>query len=286
MVSNYLEWLEAQVEAQLYSKETLIQRRSKFGRLAKELCGDYFEKEMEIPQSKLIELRDKMSATPGAADNFIKAIRSMYTWACDRKICDVNPATGIAKINKGKGGATPWKLDDVKTFIARHPEGTEAHLCLMIFLFTLCRIEDAVILGREHEFMRDGIKGIGWQPAKKGSAFVAIPLVDKLFKATRHRKVQGKTYLLSEWGQPFKSKEGLRQKFRQWCNKVDLHHLSSHGIRKGGAQIIAELGHSQYQIMSIHGHTQAKISEIYTKDVERWKLAYSVPRPIPCGTHF
>jgi integrase len=148
-----------------------------------------------------------------------------------------------------------------------------AHLCLTLFMFTACRISDAIKLGRTHEFERAGIKGLGWQPTKKGSAFVEIPMLPPLFTATRVMTVQGPTYLLTEYGTPFKSPEGLRNRFRKWCDEAGLNHLSSHGIRKATGNLLAQEGASQYQIMSIHGHTQAKTSEVYTKGVERWRLA-------------
>jgi hypothetical protein len=39
------------------------------------------------------------------------------------------------------------------------------------------------------------------------------------------------------------------------------------------AELLAELGCSQYEIMAILGHSEAKTSEVYTRRVERWKLA-------------
>ena len=43
-------------------------------------------------------------------------------------------------------------------------------------------------------------------------------------------------------------------------------------FRKAAGHLLAQEGCSQYQIMSIHGHTQAQTSEIYTKGVERWRM--------------
>ena len=59
----------------------------------------------------------------------------------------------------------------------------------------------------------------------------------------------------------------------QWCKQAGLAGLSAHGIRKGLAELLAELGCSQYEIMAILGHSEAKTSETYTRRVERWKLA-------------
>lgn len=265
---QYLAWLEDQVDKGQYAEATLIQRRSKFKQLE-----EYEDYSLDMPQEQLLNIRDHMAAQPGSADNFIKAVRAMYAWAIDRKHTQVNPAVGIGKINKGQGGAIPWTVADLQKYRECHAPGTMAHLCLSLFMFTACRISDAIRLGRGNEFERSGIKGLGWQPVKKGSAYVEIPMLPPLINATRSMTVQGPTYLLTEHGKPFQSPEGLRNRFRKWCDQAELNHLSSHGIRKATGNLLAQEGASQYQIMAIHGHTQAKTSEVYTKGVERWRLA-------------
>lgn len=275
LVTEYLTWFKAQVKGGVYSPDTLKQRKSKLAKL--DSCGDYA---MNMPQAELLKIRDTMSDTPGSADNFIKSMRAMYTWAVDRRLCDVNPATGIGKLNPGMGGAKPWTIDNLQAYRDAHPPGTPAHLCLTLFMFTACRISDAIVLGCADEFNQGGIRGLGWQPKKKGSAFVKIPMLPPLFKATRAAKVQGNTYLLTEYGHSFRSPEGLRNRFRKWCDDAGLYDLSSHGIRKAAGHLLAQEGCSQYQIMAIHGHTQAKTSEIYTKGIERWKLAVDAMRTL------
>ena len=61
--------------------------------------------------------------------------------------------------------------------------------------------------------------------------------------------------------------------FKRWCHDAGLGHLSAHGVRKGLAEVLAEMGSSQYDIMAILGHSEAKTSEVYTRRVERWNLA-------------
>ncbi len=262
-------WLKEQVAAGAVSVLTLKKRHGLLEKLRAD-CGEY---NMAIPQSYVVKLRDEMAQTPASADSMVGAIRSMYKWAISRGIVDVNPAIGVGNIDRGKGGATPWTLDDLKKYRNHHPKGSTAHLCLTLMMFTACRISDARWLGREHEFERDGIRGLGWQPSKRGSAYVEIPMLPPLFKATRSVKVQGKSYLLTERGKQFASSGALGQRFRKWCDAAGLPNRSSHGIRKAAGHLLAQQGCSQYQIMTIHGHTQAQTSEIYTKGVERWKMA-------------
>jgi integrase len=273
---KYLAAMEDLVKNELMSPDTLKQRRSFLVRLANEY-GDY---SIDMPPEKLIEYRDSMASTPGAADNMVKTIRAMYVWAIERGICDLNPAATVGKINPGKGGAKPWTIEDLKKFKQAHPPGTTAHLALTLFMFTACRISDAVRLGRRNEIEIDGVRAIRWQPKKKGSAEVIIPMMPPLYRASRAANVLGETYLLTDYGKPFKSPEGLRNRMSKWCDQAGLKGLSSHGIRKATGHLLAHEGCTQYQIMTIHGHTQAKTSEVYTQGVERWRLAADAMRKL------
>ncbi|MBR9779823.1 MAG: tyrosine-type recombinase/integrase [Rhodospirillales bacterium] len=276
LVGSYVENLEAMVEAGLASVLTLKQRRS----LLKELCNRtnsdgrrFGQYRMDMPTFEIVKAHEALATTPGKADNMLKAVRAMYKWSCLRGITRVNPATGVSRFNINRGGARPWTVDDLRQYRAIHLPGTSAHLCITLFMFTACRISDAYRLGRGNEFTRDGVLGLGWQPQKKGSSYVEIPILPPLFKATRATTVQGNAYMLTEYGQPFKSAEGLRNRFKKWCLEADLPDLSSHGIRKAAGKLLAEEGCTQYEIMSVHGHAEAKTSETYTSGAERWRLA-------------
>ncbi|SDR34858.1 tyrosine-type recombinase/integrase [Pseudovibrio sp. Tun.PSC04-5.I4] len=269
LIYCYLENLGQDVKEGVYSQATLKQRENLLSRLH----SDYGDYDLNMPQTAVVQIRDGMRATPGAADNMTKALRSMFTWGGSVGHCTSNPAVGVGKLNRNSKGATPWTIDDLKKYRQVHPPGTTAHLCLTLFMFTACRISDAIWLGRELEFERSGILGLGWQPRKKGSAYVEIPMLPPLLQATRAAKIQGKTYLLTEHGQPFASPESLRNRFKKWCDVAGLANRSSHGIRKATGHLLAQEGCTQYQIMTIHGHSEAKTSEIYTEGVERWNLA-------------
>lgn len=268
LVNLYFEHLEKRVTAGTTSPKTLKKKRNLLNRLI-----DDPDRMMAIPQEKLIEMKDGMAATPAQADAFIEAVAVMYDWAMKRKHVRSNPARGIEKVYEKGEGATPWKAADVKQFFAKHKLGTKPHVAMSILLWTGCRIEDTTILGRSNECLIDGIEALRWQPSKKGSTEVVIPLLPPLKEATRAPKVQGATYLLGRGGKPYASGDSASAMFKDWCVAADLSHLSAHGVRKGLGELLAELGCSQYEIMAIHGHSEAKTSEVYTRRVERWKLA-------------
>ncbi|GEM92476.1 integrase [Cereibacter sphaeroides] len=277
LVGRYLTHLESLVEAKLASLLTLRQRRSQLRRFCEmptEDGGTYGEYDFRAPRSAIIAARDQWRHKPGEADNLVKSISAMYRWAIDEaEIATENPAVGIKKLNKGGGGAAAWTADDLKRFREAHPFGTTAHLWLTLQMFTACRIDDARKLGRSNEIDRGGTLWLEFQPGKKGSAPVSIPMLPPLLKAARAQKVQGATYLLTAAGKPFSTAESLRNRVQKWCAAAGIEGKSSHGIRKAAAELLAEAGCTQHQIMALMAHTQAKTSEIYTKGAQRRLLA-------------
>lgn len=278
LIAAYLDHLQAEVEAKLKSPSTLKQRRSQLTRLCSIPDKDgtpYGDLHFDMPQAAFVKVRDHMVRTPAEADNTMKAVRAMYEFAVERKDygIDANPAKGIRKIHISKGGAKPWTAADLKAFRDVHPAGSTAHLWLTLLMMTGCRIGDARLLGRKHEVQRDGITWLEWQPGKKGSAPVTLPLAPPLFRATRAMTVQGDTYLLSERGRPFGTVESLRQRVRRWCDAAGLPERSSHGLRKALAELLAEVGCSDHQIMSVLAHTNPNTTAIYTRGAKRRILA-------------
>lgn len=277
LVGRYLEFLGNMVQAGQMSAATLKQRRSVLTRLCDFTDDDgtrYGHCDMDAPTAAFVKIRDAWASTPGAADNLIKSVKAVYTWAIERGEATNNPAAGIAPINRNpKGGAVAWSIADLNAFKEAHPEGTTAHLWLTIQAFTACRIGDAIWLGRDQEVKRQGQTWLEWQPRKKGSAPVSIPMLPQLYKATRLSNVVGPAYILNEKGKPFSSSEALRVRVQRWCTAAGLEGRSSHGVRKAVAELMAQSGCSQHQIMAVMAHTQARTSEVYTKGVQRRFLA-------------
>lgn len=277
LCGRYLDFLGKMVEAGQMSAATLKQRRSVLTRLCDHTDPDgdrYGNCDMDAPASAFVAIRDAWADHPGAADNLIKSVRAVYKWAMERGEIGHNPAAGIGAINLNpKGGAVAWTPADLRKFKQRWEPGTTAHLWLTIQAFTACRIGDAIWLGREQEVTRQGQIWLDWQPRKKGSAFVSIPMLQPLYEATREAKIIGPSYLLSDKGKPFASVEALRVRVQRWCEAAGLPGRSSHGIRKAMAETMAEAGCSQHQIMAVMAHTQAKTSEVYTRDANRRIMA-------------
>lgn len=277
LVARYLDFLGRMVAAGQMSAATLKQRRSVLTRLCDMTDEDgdrYGGNDMDAPAGAFVAARDAWAAHPGAADNLIKSVRAVYAWAMERGEIGHNPAAGISAINRNpRGGAVPWTAADLRRFKAAHPPGTTPHLWLTLQAFTACRIGDALWLGRGQEVAAGDQVWLEWQPRKKGSAPVSIPMLPPLWQATRAARVVGAAYLLAETGRPFTSVEALRVRVQRWCTAAGLEGRSSHGVRKAVAELLAEMGCTQHQIMAVMAHTQAKTSEIYTRGANRRILA-------------
>lgn len=266
--TKYLEHLKKRVEAGLSSPKTLKKKRNLLERFTGET-----DRIAVIPQTKLNEMRDEMMATPSQADAFIEAISVMYEWAIKAGHIDTNTAKGVDKIYTKGSGATPWTASDVKQYFKQHRLGTKAHVCLSILLWTGCRIEDTIILGRQHECTIEGVEAIRWKPLKKNSTEVAIPLMPMLKESVRAPTVQGMTYLVGRGGKPYASGDSASATFKVWCRQAGLEELSAHGVRKALAELLAELGCTEYEIMAILGHSESRTTQVYTRGAERWRLA-------------
>lgn len=273
LVTKYFIHLEKNVEAGLYSAKTF----KKTKQALEKLKTRYFEYVPILPTKHIIKLRDEKRNTPAAADDMVEKIRVMYKWALDQGYVDHNPAIGVPKIYRKGKGALPWSLEDVYQFTSHHKKGTNAHLAITLLLFTACRIEDLTLLGPEHiQTVKDYDSGkttkiLAWQPLKKGSSFVQIPIVGPLWKEIKGIKTG--TFLVNSKGKPYSSGDTMSATFSDWAIDAKLKSRTAHGIRKGVGKLLAEIGCTQYEIMAIHGHSEAKTSETYTKDAERLKLA-------------
>ena len=113
-------------------------------------------------------------------------------------------------------------------------------------------------LGSNNEALRDGRRYLEWQPSKKVSAFVSIPL-GEIFSKELAFHDERDTCLLTELGKPFASSGSLDNRVRKWTiaaglcidakdeegnpkyvgkgKREDVQKLtrSQHGIRKGVA---------------------------------------------------
>lgn len=157
---------------------------------------------------------------------------------------------------------------------------------------------------------------IRFQPSKRGSSEVQLPLPWDFMLEAANLPADAADYLLTEKGTPFTSSGSLDNAVRKGiiaaglCEPVldDESNLvrekngkpkmratrSQRGIRKRRAAQIAEASGSAYEVMSYLSHSDPKTAAIYTNRMNRAELAFlraeaaaearSVPGPENRGT--
>lgn len=276
LVRDYLDWVEAQVTAGQMSALTLKQRRSLMARSLNtlDITGERLGAlHVELPSEAFVMIRDGWGSRTAQADNALKAFSAAYKWAIERGRIQVNPLVGVRRVHITKGGAVAWTAADLKAFLKQHGPGSPARRWLFLALFTACRIGDVILLGRRHEEIRGDQVWLDWQPSKKGSAFVSIPIAPQLLSELRLAKIEGPAYLLTTHGKPYKTPESFRRMVQAWTGQAGLTGRSQHGVRKAMGELLAEAGCSQHQIMAVMAHTKPTTSAVYTQNADRRRLA-------------
>ena len=178
---------------------------------------------------------------------------------------------------------------------------------------TAGRIGDTHLLGEQHLQVSNDVTYLAWQPSKKGSKPVRVPLSEDFLHELQGEIVPGRPFLLTEYGTPFTSSGSLDNRIRKWISSAGLSEVSvnadgskvtkatrsQHGLREARAEEIAEHGGSEYEVMAALSHSEPKTSATYTKNVRRNALAEqaikrihdaqnneSVPPPKKRGTRF
>jgi integrase len=95
-------------------------------------------------------LRDRRADKPGAANNRLKYLSVMLSWAVERNLMRATPCRDVKHLHDATDGYHTWSPDEVKQFEAHHKVGTKAHLALALMLYLGVRRGDAVRLGKQH----------------------------------------------------------------------------------------------------------------------------------------
>lgn len=240
-----------------------------------EIAQDHGSKQVATMQARHVrKLRDAKAATPAAANQRIKALRALFSWATEAEETSSNPTIGVKKLQYRSSGHHTWTDDEIQKFYDRHPIGSQARLALDLLRYTTGRREDGPRLGRQH--VRDG--RVRFRQAKnehRNPIDIDIPLHPALAESIAAANVSGNmTFLLTEFGKPFTA-NGFGNKFKDWCRQADLPHCSAHGVRKATSTALANSGATAHEIMSITGHQTLDEVERYTKAANRKKMADS-----------
>ena len=218
------------------------------------------------------------SGAPEAAHTRLKALRHLLDFGVSRGHIKENvardPAVVIAnRAIKGRtGGHRTWTAKEINRYFDAYRLGTPEHLRMCVFLYTGARVSDAAMLGPVHE--RNGV--LTWTETKDKERLgktTSVPILPPLRAAIDATRTGDLVYIVGDQGRPYGVKS-LSQRFVKDARAVGLDKgLSPHGVRKAGATFAANAGASTYELMAMYGWTTTKQAEIYTRDVDRPRLA-------------
>lgn len=226
-------------------------------------AGDLPWQKMQRRHVRLI--RDGFRENDEDANGILKALRQMLAWGIDVGDLDVvNPASLVPYFASAGRGRHSWSIAEARQYEARHPLGTTARLCYDMALYTLQRLSDVAVLGPRHEEEPGWWHFTQYKNRNRHPVDLWLPIHPALQQSISLTPTGADTYLITAFGEPFSTK-GLGNKVRQWCDEAGLPQCSLHGLRKGGAAILAEHGSSDEFLQSVGGWTTKKEVSRYTK---------------------
>jgi integrase len=219
-----------------------------------------------IDRADIAAGRDRRAKTPAQANNFLKAMRGLFQWACEAQLIATDPTLGLKGVSLKSEGFHVWTDEEIARFESRWPVGTRERLAIAVLLCTGLRRGDAARLGRQH--IRNGVILLR---AEKTKTQVAIPILPEL-QAVLDASPTGDLALIARYdGAPF-TKESFGNWFKDACKAAGVPG-SAHGLRKAGATRAAENGATEKELNAIFGWTGNKMASHYTQTADRARLA-------------
>lgn len=253
--------------------------------------------DVNLPKKAFVHIMDSFGARTGAADTCLKALKAAFIWGEDRGFPEDSPVHRVASPHTGKGGAKAWSEEDEAKFLAKHGRGTMARRWFYLSKNTAGRIEDIVVIGPKNLKLKrnNGRAYLGWQPKKKGSKYVFVPLMPELAEELELGDWHEEVFILTADARPFASKNSLGNRIAKWVVQAGLTRdvevenkkkpgettlekrasRSQHGVRKATAHELAQSGANVYEIAARLSHSDFKSSAPYVQDVDRERLAES-----------
>lgn len=232
--------------------------------------------------------KDVRALTPGAAQNRLKAWRSILKYAVEEGWIGSDPSQGV-KVQRGE--VVPhrqWKDSEIATFRAYWPVGTMERTAFEVIYWTGARCVDAVTLGWQNVdadgwlgFVQEKTGGPATCPIKTLPAWASAMAVDHaaLLEALPSDRL---IWIVIGTGKP-RSVKGLSQWMSASAKKAGLpDDCTAHGLRKARAAALAIAGATSSQIGAWTGH--ASLSEIahYTRQADQ-KGILGAERGLPMG---
>jgi integrase len=263
------------------AESTRLQRTG----LIESLLPENGEKPFAVLTRKVIKAEMK-ARTPSQAGNLLSALRGMIRWMIDEGHLDEDDPTiglrsGKAKASRETGGFVPWTEQDMATYRAKWPLGTEARLMFDILHYTFLRLGDAHRFGPPH--LRQIVRKMAVQIAtekSQGNTTVTVPVHPEFAESLRAARGAGIIGTDVFTGKMVKgrvlpmNKKAWAAKFKKYAVLAGVNEpkKSCHGVRKARAEVAAYADCTESQMMAMFGWTDPKMPAHYIAQANREKL--------------
>ena len=210
----------------------------------------------------------KRSATPGAANDLLKKIRLLMSFAIRNGMRTDDPTIKMRKY--ASGTFHTWTEDEIAKFEARWPVGTTERLAFALLLYTGQRRSDVVRMGWPD--MRGQSILVTQQKTKTKLEISLHPSLRSILAECKKSHV---SVLVNQLGRPF-SAAGFGMWMADKIADAGLPDICvTHGLRKAAARRLAEAGCSASEIAAVTGHKSLAEVERYVKEADQRKLSVS-----------
>ncbi len=220
----------------------------------------------EMTREHVKTMMAKRAATPGAANDLLKKIRTLVHFAIDTGWRRDDPTLRLKKFASGEFHT--WTDHEIAQFEACWPVGGCERTAFALLLFTGQRRSDVVRMAW-HDVTDDAIRVI----QGKTGAKLAVPVHPALAEALSAWSNDHAVILTTAFGNPFAA-NGFGNFMADKIARAGLpERCVTHGLRKAAARRLAEAGCSANEIAAITGHATLIEESRYTKAAEQKGLA-------------
>ena len=197
-----------------------------------------------IEPRHIVQLRDKLAGTPGAANQAVSALGALFAWASKPEYGYVpsNPAAKITLFEKKPH--EQWPVELLEEALADEA----VRLPVALLYFTGQRIGDVVKM-RWNDVEGGGIRVY----AQKTKSRLWISLSSELAALLDAAPKVATTILTNAWGRP-DTAPALRHRLQAWA-KARGYKVVPHGLRKNAVSALLEAGCSTAEVSAITAHS-------------------------------
>ena len=220
-----------------------------------------------ISRRDILEIRDAIASSRGhgAANAFVGSSSALFSWAVDQEWIPHSP---VHKIKPLPSGSLPaWTAEQADKALRGLPEHLRRAAILGLYTGQrrgdLCAVKWTAYDGQTISFIQE-----------KTGAEVVLRVPPNLKAELDQWERTADTILINARGKSWTRPNGLSTMMAEELQKAGLPKgLNVHGMRKLFAAGMADNGATTHEIAASTGHQTLSMVQLYTRSVERKKLA-------------